>query len=219
MKRALLPLVVGVAMCGTAANATVTFVSADATPVYSGPAPVWDFETPVPNTGGARVMGSVAGQYVTPAGTSQTEWYFAAGPSTGGSPADLSLASLGLPGIASLSFVWGSVDSYNILEVLDASDNILGSVTGAQVIGPGVFGTTSRFVTLSLSDGAEGLAAKLRLRSNNGQADTNAFEIDNVSIQAVPEPATWMMLILGMLGVGFAMRRRTSEPTVRIRYV
>jgi hypothetical protein len=27
------------------------------------------------------------------------------------------------------------------------------------------------------------------------------------------------MLILGMLGVGFAMRRRTSESAMRVRYV
>jgi len=219
MKRALLPLIVGVAMCGTAANASVTFSVTDATDTYSGPAPTWDFESAVPHTGGGIVIGSITGSYVAPAGTPSDGHYFAAGPSTGGSPADLDLSSLGLTGISSISFVWGSVDTYNIIEVLDSMNNVLGSVTGADVITGGTFGTSSRLVTLMLGGGAEGLATTLRLRSNNGQGDTNAFEIDNVAVQAVPEASTWMMLILGMLGVGFAMRRRSSEQAVRIRYV
>ena len=36
-------------------------------------------------------------------------------------------------------------------------------------------------------------------------------------IPAVPEPATWMMMLLGMAGVGFSMRRKEKH-TVRVRY-
>ena len=46
-----------------------------------------------------------------------------------------------------------------------------------------------------------------------------AFEFFPIAILAVPEPATWMLLIMGMLGVGFAMRRPASESTVRVRYL
>jgi len=35
--------------------------------------------------------------------------------------------------------------------------------------------------------------------------------LDGVSIAAVPEPATWAMMILGLGMVGFAMRRRTTK--------
>jgi hypothetical protein len=41
--------------------------------------------------------------------------------------------------------------------------------------------------------------------------DTVTINISNVS--AVPEPATWAMMILGMSAVGFAMRRRKNVST------
>lgn len=38
------------------------------------------------------------------------------------------------------------------------------------------------------------------------------FQLDNVnfSIAAVPEPSTWMMMLLGVGGIGMALRRRRS---------
>lgn len=36
--------------------------------------------------------------------------------------------------------------------------------------------------------------------------------LDNVSVTAVPEPATWAMMILGFLGMGFIGYRRRSAP-------
>jgi len=41
--------------------------------------------------------------------------------------------------------------------------------------------------------------------------------IDNVMIAAVPEPTTWMMMLIGMAGVGFSMRRK-KDTTLRVRY-
>lgn len=34
--------------------------------------------------------------------------------------------------------------------------------------------------------------------------------LDNVSVSAVPEPATWAMMLLGIGGVGFSLRRRAK---------
>ena len=34
---------------------------------------------------------------------------------------------------------------------------------------------------------------------------------------AVPEPSTWMLMLLGMAGVGFSMRRKSNQ-TLRVRY-
>ena len=45
----------------------------------------------------------------------------------------------------------------------------------------------------------------------------NVVEPDDVA--TVPEPMTWLMLILGLLGVGFIMRRPTPASTTRIRYL
>jgi len=44
--------------------------------------------------------------------------------------------------------------------------------------------------------------------------NTDAF-VDNVSLQAVPEPATWAMMIGGFALVGASMRRRVSQANVR----
>ena len=37
------------------------------------------------------------------------------------------------------------------------------------------------------------------------------------SVAAVPEPAAWMLMLIGMGGVGYSMRRK-DKPTLRVRY-
>ena len=37
------------------------------------------------------------------------------------------------------------------------------------------------------------------------------------SVAAVPAPAAWMLMLLGMAGVGFSMRRK-DKPALRVRY-
>lgn len=37
------------------------------------------------------------------------------------------------------------------------------------------------------------------------------------SVAAVPEPSTWMLMLIGMAGVGFSMRRKEKQ-TLRVRY-
>ena len=52
-------------------------------------------------------------------------------------------------------------------------------------------------------------------------SSTGQFGVDNFSFGdvqgAVPEPATWMMMLLGMAGIGFSMRRK-KDTTLRVRY-
>lgn len=43
-------------------------------------------------------------------------------------------------------------------------------------------------------------------------ADKTAF-FDNVSVTAVPEPATWAMMILGFVGIGVVGYRRKAKPS------
>lgn len=40
----------------------------------------------------------------------------------------------------------------------------------------------------------------------------DAFKIGQITVSAVPEPATWAMMILGMGAVGMAMRSRRAKP-------
>jgi hypothetical protein len=211
----------------TAANATVTIVQKDlGTAVYSGPAPNIDFQTTFPDSPNSASSPYIVGPgtsptfYAQPFGT--TDQYYATGPipdgngEPGTSPGviDLTTFATTLGPINTLSFLWGSVDSYNTLEFLDAFDNVLGTFTGDDVNNPANGDqsnpATNRVVFFSLTDGAENSFRKLRLTSI-GQ---NAFEIDNIAINpAVPEPATWALMILGFAGIGVALRRR-SRPTL-----
>lgn len=44
-----------------------------------------------------------------------------------------------------------------------------------------------------------------------GQSDSYGGYLDNISLSgAVPEPATWSMMLLGFGGIGFAMRRKRA---------
>lgn len=102
-----------------------------------------------------------------------------------------------------VSFDWGTIDGYNTFALLDKAGNAFYTMTGSQFL-PGANGTVGSRITLASSDaGIYGL----RLFSS-----APAFEVDNVNFAAaVPEPATWAMMILGFGLVGAAMRRRSSS--------
>jgi hypothetical protein len=127
--------------------------------------------------------------------------------------------------LTSLSFYWGSIDSYNTLELLDEDLNVLG-ITGAanafSIVGNDLYNpadgnqtsaNTNRRVFLDLASTPTFRA--LRLTSTG-----RAFEIDDIAgtvVQAstVPEPATASMLMLGLglLGVAGARRKHTARST------
>ena len=109
----------------------------------------------------------------------------------------LSLAGLNW---TNLSFDWGTPDSYNSV--------ILTFVSGAtQVFDPqNIFGTPfparnqNRRIAFNSSEVISSIGFTSPARS---------FEVDNVA-GAVPEPGAWMLMILGLGAVGFAMRRRQN---------
>ena len=54
-----------------------------------------------------------------------------------------------------------------------------------------------------------------------GTSDSLGGYLDDITLKrigAVPEPGTWMLMILGLGAVGFAMRRRQADPT-RVSFV
>ncbi len=190
-----------------ATQAAITIGSVPGAAVYAGPTRAYDFETPAPLTGGLVTTGSVGGVRAQPFGSAGN--YATVGPSDG-SPANLNLSSFG--GISTISLLWGSVDTYNTPQVMNGAV-VLASFTGTAVSALANGNQTNPFtnpiVTLTFT-GADRFAVDgLRFIST-----TNAFEFDNIAIAAVPEPATWGMLILGFGAIGAAMRRRSNVRTV-----
>lgn len=189
---------------GSVANAGITLSgNVPGTSPYTGPIPTYTFDPgsrPLV-TGGGFVTGTNGILYAQPLGS--TGYYYAVGPSTS-TTGTIDLSSFG--DITSISFIWGSVDSFNTLQFLDASMNVLASFTGDDIVNPAngnrTEATTNPLVTFDLTGSDIGNFTYLRLMSTS-----NAFEIDNLRIGAVPEPASWVLMLLGFAGVGLAMRR------------
>jgi hypothetical protein len=66
------------------------------------------------------------------------------------------------------------------------------------------FNGTFKSVTMTFANGAT-------------VQDVRQFRINAAPTAAVPEPATWAMMLLGFGAIGFGMRRRRSD-TVRVRF-
>lgn len=203
--------VAGSAVFGAAAQAGVVVTSTSATNPYSGPTPTYNFNTPIPITGGSIVNASVSGQHNRPFGS--TGNYLAVGPFDG-SPAVLNLAAYGR--IGSISMLWGSIDAFNTLELLDAANQVIYSITGLGVrdvnaVQPGNVNRVVKFTFTDLM--TQNAVSSVRFSSNR-----NAFEVDNIAVQGVPEVSTWLLMIMGMFGIGFVMRRQPEGKTQRIRF-
>ena len=192
---------------GAAAVVTVTSTAGpDVQPLPANQTIIFDFEGAAPAGLSGNydlVSGSVPNKYAAPLG--DTSQFLTVPKDLSTTPISASLA-LGT-GYKSLSFYWGSIDTYNSVSFYNGA-TLLGTITGG---------------TLPPASGAQGDSLTNR-RVNftfGGQtadsivfSSTNyAFELDNIA-GAVPEPATWAMMVGGMGFVGFAMRRRKTQATV-----
>ena len=111
--------------------------------------------------------------------------------------------------ISLLGFDWGSIDTYNTL-TLFTSDGLAHIFSGALFLpanGDRTDPTTNRRFVFQ-TDADDIFFTGIGLKSAKASGPTQAMEIDNVI--SVPEPATWLMLILGLFGVGAAMRRQKA---------
>lgn len=117
----------------------------------------------------------------------------------------------------SLSFLWGSVDSYNTLEVLGLGGNVMDSINGNALASPangdqGALATNRRLL-LTFNTAAASDFSALRFISAG-----RAFEVDNFagsfterSLVPVPEPATYALMSAGLIGLlGVARRRKNA---------
>lgn len=209
MRRLILTAVAAAGLTYAASASAQIAISSTApgTNPYTGPTPTYTFDPgsqPI-FTGGAIETGTNSNLYAQPFGS--TGDYYAVGPYPT-SPGTIDLSSFG--DITSMSFLWGSVDAYNTLEFLAADGTtVLATFTGNDVFNPATGDrtdpNTNPVVTFSLTGTDVSAFTYLRLTSSQ-----NAFEIDNLAINPVPEPATWAMMLLGFGGIGLAMRRKRT---------
>lgn len=125
-------------------------------------------------------------------------------------------ASFTFAGLTQLGFDYGSADAYNTFQLF-FSDGTNQTLTGTDIISAAADGDQSAPRTngrVTFTAAANQLITGLRLSST-----TNSLETDNYGIiSAVPEPATWALMIFGIAGIGGAMRRRRSLAKVQYAY-
>jgi len=183
------------------AMASVTVSSVDGASPYGVPA-TFQFDGATPQYSGTIYTDSVGGVRAQPAGS--TGGYGAVGPSNAQSSADLDLSAFGA--ISSITLLWGSVDSYNLLSVLGTGLTFNGGDEGVSPSnGNQVNPSSNRLVTLTFTGADRWNVTGLRFSSTS-----NAFEFDNVNVvtAGVPEPASWALMLGGFGAIGFAMRSR-----------
>jgi hypothetical protein len=151
--------------------------------------------------------GSIGGVRAAPAGNDSVYRSLGGG---GQSTFDFSGWTKGAP-LASFSFEWGSIDSYNFVDFLNRRGETVWTMAGSdfpQFNGDQAAAITNQRVLISFQREAD--VAAVRMRSKGA-----AFEFDRlagaVSTGTVPEPASWLMMIIGFGFVGFGLRRKHSR--------
>lgn len=140
------------------------------------------------------ISGSVNNVRLAPLTLSDTDFYSVI--TTGG------VATLEFDqAVASFSFLWGSPDDYNFLDIatndgsgLTFSGTDLGALAGFT---PNGNNANTRLFTIGTNGGT--LINSITFRS-----DGIAFEV----AAAIPEPSTYALMLAGLAAVGFVARRR-----------
>jgi hypothetical protein len=106
-------------------------------------------------------------------------------------------------GVKSFSFDAGTIDAYNSITI-----DFLGGAS-QTLDGQNLVGQTLR--AMFTADGKE------RITGVTFASTTNSFEVDNISVGgAVPEPASWALMIAGMGAVGGSLRSRRARGTLAV---
>ncbi len=120
-------------------------------------------------------------------------------------------ATLATPDLASISFYWGSIDTYNNVKVLGAGGVEIFSISGGPLLPPadGNQGAASTNRRVNFIAGAGEVITGLVFTSTGVAFEFDSFYADSaITGQGIPEPSSWAMLIAGFGLVGAASRRR-----------
>jgi hypothetical protein len=203
-------VILGIAQGGTPGSA------ADPGP-FAGQTVKFGFDTAVGLSGSYAIFStpSGTGNSAPPAGSANGNQYLSvANPAVSGS------AQLDLDGrYDSVSFYWGSIDEYNQVDIVEFDGTVTefdgNDLTVFLGQDPSWGNQSAINSNMRVNFGSGSGITELRFHTQNF-----AFEIDSVAvgnpsvINAVPEPATWAMMVGGFGMLGFAARRRSGSRTV-----
>lgn len=132
--------------------------------------------------------------------------FFSVG-TTHGQPSSSSVTFAG-PGVSYFGFYMGSPDNYNVVTLYSGATTLL-TLNGTQMAAAAGY---------SSATGDQGTGFYMNFFSNTAitkvtfSANQDAFESDNHSyITAIPEPATYAMMLAGLGVLGLLRRRRQSH--------
>jgi hypothetical protein len=193
---------------GAAQAVTVTSVTGAPDPGFGVQTLVVDFDAP--NAAGYTMSGDFAvtinssGAAAAPALDATNYAYVSSALGSG-------IATLSTPNLSAISFYWGSIDTYNSVDVLGAGGVVLKTVSGGD-IPPANGDQSSEWTNRRVSFAADSGEVIAGLRFNSTGV---AFEFDTVAATAVPttrsdvpEPASWAMFVAGFGMIGAAARKR-----------
>lgn len=165
------------------------------------------FDSPLPSgfslNGGRITTGNIGGKQAQPKGS--TGNYLTT---------DIGKATITADkGYGAVSFLWGSIDTYNTVHFLDQAGKIIGSLTGSQVANPPPANgdqssdRTNRYVTFTADAKTGQLINGVQLKSTGFAFETDNFAFINAK-GPVPVPEPGVAVLFGSCAALVMLRRR-----------
>jgi hypothetical protein len=125
----------------------------------------------------------------------------------------------GFSGGFSFFYSSSTVANVNVWSGLNASGSLLGTIALTPQFNTGCSGDPSGQFCNWTNAGVNfaGTASSIDFGGTANQTGFDDITFGSAVAGAVPEPAAWMLMLMGMAGVGYSMRRKDKQ-TLRVRF-